>query len=56
MLLRLIRQSPQLLTPRALAQRGDDEQLRVQLERRDGQPLQVALPFSRIKPILATLG
>jgi len=55
-LLRLIRQSPQLLTPRALAQRGDDEQLRVQLERRDGQPLQVALPFSRIKPILATLG
>ena len=50
-LLRLIRQSPQLLTPRALAQRGDDEQLRVQLERRDGQPLQVALSFSRIKPI-----
>ena len=28
----------------------------MQLERRDGQPLQVALPFSRIKPILATLG
>ncbi|MCQ4294715.1 SNF2-related protein [Pseudomonas stutzeri] len=58
-LLRLIRQNPQLLTPRALAQRSDDEQLRVQLERssqRDGQPLQVLLPFARIKPILATLG
>jgi len=58
-LLRLIRQNPQLLTPRALAQRSGEEQLRVQLDRpgqRDGQTLQVALPFARIKPILATLG
>ncbi|MBK3867882.1 helicase [Pseudomonas stutzeri] len=58
-LLRLIRQSPQLLSPRAISQRSDDDQLRVQLERpgqRDGQTLQVALPFARIKPILATLG
>ena len=59
-LVRLIRQNPQLLTPRALAQRSDEEQLRVQFDRpghqRNGQPLQVALPFARIKPILATLG
>jgi len=58
-LLRLIRQNPQLLTPRALAQRSDEEQLRVQLDRpgqRDGLTLQVALPFARIKPILTTLG
>ncbi|WP_313055258.1 DEAD/DEAH box helicase [Pseudomonas lopnurensis] len=58
-LLRLIRQNPRLLSPRNLSLRGDDELLRLQLEqprRRDDQPLQVTLPFARLKPILATLG
>ncbi len=58
-LLRLVRQNPQFLSPRAVAQRDDADQLRVQLDRlsqHDGQPLQIALPFARLKPILATLG
>ena len=57
-LLGLIRRNPALLSPQALAQRDDDETLRVQLDKRregDGQPLQVLLPFGRLKPILATL-
>jgi hypothetical protein len=57
-LLGLIRRNPALLSAHALAQRGDDETLRVQLDRRresDEQPLQVLLPFGRLKPILATL-
>ncbi|XKY16313.1 DEAD/DEAH box helicase [Stutzerimonas stutzeri] len=57
-LLGLIRRNPALLSAHALAQRGDDENLRVQLDRRregDEQPLQVLLPFGRLKPILATL-
>lgn len=57
-LLGLIRRNPALLSAQALAQRSDDETLRVQLDRRrDGheQPLQVLLPFGRLKPILATL-
>ncbi|WP_217476822.1 DEAD/DEAH box helicase [Stutzerimonas stutzeri] len=57
-LLGLIRRSPALLSPQALAQRGDDETLRVQLDKGragDEAPLQVLLPFGRLKPILATL-
>lgn len=57
-LLGLIRRNPALLSPQALAQRDDDETLRVQLDKRregDDQPLQVLLPFGRLKPILATL-
>lgn len=58
-LLRLIRNRPELLAPGNLAKRGDDELLPIQLEHKrssDGQPLQVALPFARLKPVLATLG
>jgi SNF2 family DNA or RNA helicase len=47
-----------LLSAQALAQRADDETLRVQLDKRregDDRPLQVLLPFGRLKPILATL-
>lgn len=58
-LLKLIGQSPDLLSPKALKQHGDDDQLRVQLDQRrreDGLPLQVALPYGRLKPILATFG
>ncbi len=57
-LLGLIRRNPALLSAQALAQRTDDETLRVQLDKRradDDQPLQVLLPFGRLKPILATL-
>lgn len=57
-LLGLIRRNPALLSAQALAQRDDNENLRVQLDKRrdeDNQPLQVLLPFGRLKPILATL-
>jgi len=57
-LLGLIRRNPALLSAQALAQRSDDETLRVQLDRRRNgheQPLQVLLPFGRLKPILTTL-
>lgn len=57
-LLGLIRRNPALLSPQALSQRADGETLRVQLDKRrddDGQPLQVLLPFGRLKPILGTL-
>lgn len=57
-LLHLIRRNPRLFQPANLARRGDDEMLPVQLEQRrdDGRALQVALPFGRIRPLLATLG
>ena len=58
-LLQLIRRSPELFSPTNLVRRGDDELLPVQLEQRrhrDGRALQVALPFARLKPLLATLG
>ncbi len=57
-LLDVIRRNPALLNRDSLAERAHDEPLRVRLERKrgDGQPLQVALPFGRLKPILATLG
>ncbi|WP_177410167.1 DEAD/DEAH box helicase [Pseudomonas sp. LFM046] len=58
-LLRLIQRNPELLDPQNLQRRKDDEQLRLQLDATratDGRPLQVMLPFSRLKPVLATLG
>lgn len=56
-LLDVIRRTPLLLAPEQLAQRGDEEVLRVSLKRRNKEyPLQVLLPFGRLKPILATLG
>ncbi len=58
-LLNVIRRNPALLAPQNLAQRADDEMLRVPLGRHsavDDRPLQVLLPFGRLKPILATLG
>lgn len=58
-LLKLIRQSPELLSLQSLRLHRDDDQLRVQLDHRrsgDGHPLQVALPYGRLKPILSTLG
>ncbi|MCY1276420.1 hypothetical protein D9M68_247480 [compost metagenome] len=58
-LLRLIRSTPELLSPQQLAKHGDDELLLVQLDAQrssDGQPLQVMLPFGRLKPVLNTLG
>jgi len=58
-LLRLIQRNPELLSAASLQQRGDDELLRLQLDEQrseDGRPLQVMLPFGRLKPVLATLG
>lgn len=58
-LLRLIQQNPKLLSPKSLQKRRDDEHLRLQLDTLGadtGRPLQVVLPFGRLKPLLATLG
>ncbi|MBT8765183.1 DEAD/DEAH box helicase [Metapseudomonas boanensis] len=58
-LLRLIQRNPELLDPNHLQKHKDDEQLRLQLDalrESDGRPLQVMLPFARLKPLLATLG
>jgi non-specific serine/threonine protein kinase len=55
-LLHAIRHSPWLLTGEALAQRGDDEELLVPLPRSHGIGRRVALPFGRLKPLLASLG
>lgn len=57
-LLGLIRRNPALLSQQALARRADDETLRVQLDKRredDDRPMQVLLPFGRLKTILGTL-
>ncbi|MET3130995.1 hypothetical protein AAKU55_001253 [Oxalobacteraceae bacterium GrIS 1.11] len=51
-LLQLIRGAPHEFNPEALAARADDEQLIASLP----GGARVALPWSRIKPILATLG
>src|SRR5690606_40273467 len=51
--------NPALLGPASLARRAADEMLRVPLGKRsavDDRPLQVLLPFGRLKPILTTLG
>ncbi|MBM7060969.1 DEAD/DEAH box helicase [Pseudomonas sp. UL073] len=58
-LLRLLRSSPELLSAQHLALRGDDETLPLQLDAQraaDGHPLQILLPYGRLKPVLATLG
>lgn len=58
-LLKLIRQNPELLSTTNLQRRADDELLRLKLDslrQEDGRPLQVVLPLGRLKPILATLG
>ncbi|TWD50188.1 DEAD/DEAH box helicase [Pseudomonas sp. SJZ131] len=58
-LLQLIRRQPQLLDPASLAKRSDDEQLLIEL---GGVGFgakslsKVALPYGRIKPLMATLG
>lgn len=52
-LLQAIRRTPWLLTPEALAQRDDDDRLLVSLPQSGKR---VALPFARLKPLLATLG
>ncbi|WPC04214.1 DEAD/DEAH box helicase [Pseudomonas benzenivorans] len=52
-LLQAIRQKPWLLTGEALAQRADEELLLVSLPHGNRR---IALPFARLKPLLATLG
>ncbi|SDS31599.1 DEAD/DEAH box helicase [Pseudomonas oryzae] len=54
-LLHAIRHSPWLLTGESLARRSDDEELLVPLPRSYGGR-RVALPFGRLKPLLASLG
>ncbi|WP_122710779.1 DEAD/DEAH box helicase [Pseudomonas viridiflava] len=58
-LINLIRSHPELMSPSAVAKRGDEEQLLVQLNhftQSGGSPVQIALPYGRLKPVLATLG
>ena len=58
-LLNLMRSHTELLNPERLAKRRDDELILVNIPNRpptDSGPLQVALPFGRLKPVLATLG
>ncbi|MBH3427403.1 DEAD/DEAH box helicase [Pseudomonas alkylphenolica] len=57
-LLNLLRTHPELLNAAQLARRRDDEQLLVTIPGHAGgrRPLQVALPYGRLKPVLATLG
>jgi SNF2 family DNA or RNA helicase len=58
-LINLIRSHPELMSPSAIARRGDEEQLLVQLNhftQNGGGPVQIALPYGRLKPVLATLG
>ncbi|WP_372878105.1 DEAD/DEAH box helicase, partial [Pseudomonas sp.] len=52
-LLQAIRHKPWLLNGDALAQRQDEEMLLVSLPQSDKH---IALPFARLKPLLATLG
>ena len=58
-LINLLRSHPELMSASGIAKRRDDEQLLVQLNhftQRGGEPIQVALPYGRLKPVLATLG
>ncbi|WP_455906433.1 DEAD/DEAH box helicase [Metapseudomonas otitidis] len=58
-LLKLIRGNPKLLSAKVLQRRKDDDQLRLQLDTlssETGRPMQVALPYGRLKPLLGTLG
>ncbi|MGK9414871.1 SNF2-related protein [Pseudomonas cedrina] len=50
----LMRRQPRLLDPTYMAERGDDERVLVSLGARDNT--KVALPYGRIKPLMATLG
>ncbi|WAJ39075.1 DEAD/DEAH box helicase [Pseudomonas sp. GOM7] len=52
-LLQAIRRTPWLLAPEALAQRTDEDRLLISLPQSGKR---VALPFARLKPLLATLG
>ncbi|UZE13923.1 DEAD/DEAH box helicase [Pseudomonas sp. B21-053] len=54
-LLHLLRSQPQLLDPASLAKRNDDEQLLIELGGSTAH-VKVALPYGRIKPLMATLG
>jgi SNF2 family DNA or RNA helicase len=58
-LINLLRTHPELMTAGGIAKRRDDEQLLVQLNhftQRGGVPIHVALPYGRLKTVLATLG
>ena len=57
-LLNLVRTHPDVLKPAALARRKDEELLVLQLPAGQGSKrgLQVALPYGRLKPVLAVLG
>ncbi|MGV8918491.1 MAG: DEAD/DEAH box helicase [Pseudomonas sp.] len=58
-LINLLRSHPELMNAAGIAKRRDDEQLLVQLNhftQKGGGPIQVALPYGRLKPVLATLG
>ncbi len=57
-LLQLLRSNPELLKASELAKRGDDEHLLIDLNRHrhDSAAARVALPYARIKPLMATLG
>lgn len=56
--LQLLRSSPELLRPSELARRSDDEHLLIDLNRGrlDSPALRVALPYGRVKAVMATLG
>ncbi|WP_308812146.1 DEAD/DEAH box helicase [Pseudomonas japonica] len=57
-LLNLVRTHPDVLKPAALARRKDEELLVLQLPAAQSskRALQVALPYGRLKPVLAVLG
>ncbi|MFF7708375.1 SNF2-related protein [Pseudomonas sp. NPDC007930] len=56
-LLNVLRQHPEWLRPQQLARRRDDEQLLVPLPAGvNARAKQVALPYGRLKPVLAALG
>ena len=52
--LSLMRRQPQLLDATFMAERNDDDRLLVSLG--TGEKIKVALPYGRIKPLMATLG
>ena len=52
LLVQMVRAAPRDFTPAALAARGDEDELLVELDTLE----RVALPWGRVKPILATLG
>lgn len=59
-LLNLLRSHPELLNPAQLAKRRDDEQILLPIHGAANgsraRQVQVALPYGRLKPVLATLG